>query len=264
MGKFRYILILIILVITSVSVVVFANRWRSTENYTVVKINGNYNIPDADIKKIAHIEGDSAIDLNKADIDLIQSRILKHPEIKKVFISKEPPSDIKIEIIEKSQIAVVNFENEIMLIDEELELFPFKYSDKLYDMPIITGIKKTDKNFKDNLRTSVFILTNIIKSGRYYQSYISEISFSDSSKIIVYTTDKAIPVYFPKAGNLKIPDSNYQILLKNKLEVFKQIIHNIYPREKNIESIDLRYSNQVVIKYKTLNQQITELKTKEL
>ncbi len=263
MGKLKYILLLIIIVIISVTVVVFANRWRSPENYSVVKITGNFNIPDEDIKKIAHLDGDSAIDLNKADIDLLQSRIMKHPEIKKVFISKEPPSDIKIEIIEKSQIAVVNFENEMMLIDEELELFPFKYSDKLYDMPVITGIKKTDKNFKDDLRTSVFILTDIIKSGRYYQSFISEISFSDSSKIIIYTTDKAIPVYFPRSVNLKISDSNYQKLLKNKLEVFKQFIHNVYPREKNIESIDLRYSNQVVIKYKIINQQIAELKTTE-
>lgn len=263
MSKLKYILILILLVIVSVTVVVFANKWRSPENYTVVKITGNINIPDEDIRKIAHLEGDSAVDLNKADIDLIQSRILKHPEIKKVFISKEPPSDIKIEIIEKSHIALVNFENEMMLIDEELELFPFKYSDKLYDMPVISGLKKTNKNFKDDLKTSVFLLTNIMKSGRYFQNFISEISFADSSRITFYTTDKAIPIYFPKQENIKITDINYQIMLKNKIEVFKQFMQNIYHKEKNIESVDLRYSNQVVMKYKILNQQISELKTTE-
>ena len=263
MSKLKYILILILLVIISVTAVVFANKWRSAENYTELKITGNFNIPDDDIIKIAHLGGDSAIDLNKADIDLIQSRILKHPEIKKVFVSKEPPSDIKIEIIEKSHIAIVNFENELMLIDEELELFPFKYSDKLYDMPVISGIKQSDKNFKEDLKTSVFLLTNIIKSGRYFQNFISEISFADSSKIIFYTTDKAIPVYFPRPVNVKISDNNFQILLRNKIEVFKQFIQNIYQREKSVESVDLRYSNQVVIKYAVLNQQISELKTTE-
>ncbi len=263
MSKLKYILIFILLVIVSLTVVVFANKWRSSENYTEVKITGNINIPDEDIRKIAHLSGDSSVDLNMADIDLIQARILKHPEIKKVFVSKEPPSEIKIEVIEKSHIAIVNFENEMMLIDEELELFPFKYSDKLYDMPVISGIKKSDKNFIDDLKISIYLLTNIMKSGRYFQNFISEISFSDSSKIIFYTTDKAIPIYLPRPENLKISDINYQMLLKTKIEVFKQFIQNIYPREKNIESIDLRYSNQVVMKYKVLNQQISELKTTE-
>jgi len=263
LSKIKYILILILLGIVSVTVVVFANKWRSPENYTEVKITGNFNIPDEDILKTAHLQGDSAVDLNKADIDLIQSRISKHPEIKKVFVSKEPPSEIKIEVIEKSHIAIVNFENEMMLIDEELELFPFKYSDKLYDMPVVSGIKKSDKSFKEDLRTSVFLLINIMKSGRYFQNFISEISFADSSRIIIYTTDKAIPFYMPRDVNLKITDNNYQVLLKKKIEVFKQFIQNIYPRERNIESVDLRYSNQVVMKYKILNQQISELKTTE-
>jgi len=156
--KKKNIFIFIVLTLISVSaVVVFANKWRNNVNYEKITITGNYNIPDSDIFEVARLKKDSVINIEEVNItvinieevniNIIQDRLSKHPEIKKVYVSKEPPAELRIEIIEKRPIATINTGTDLKLIDDELEIFPYKNLDKLYDLPIISGIK-IDDNLK--------------------------------------------------------------------------------------------------------------------
>ena len=73
---------------------------------------------------------DSVINENEINIDVIQDRIISILEVKKAFVSKDQISELKIEIIEKRPVAILNGENEIKPIWRRLRCI-FKNSSKL-------------------------------------------------------------------------------------------------------------------------------------
>lgn len=128
-----------------------ANKWRTDSHYNKITIRGNFTIPEDDILKYLKLENDSVIDLKKVNLELIQDRILNHPEIKKVSVVKQPPKELIIEIVEKKPIAIINFYNKLMLVDRDFEIFSFKNSGMLYDLPVISGIDL--KNDPENINS---------------------------------------------------------------------------------------------------------------
>lgn len=252
MNAKKIILISVILLAGVVSVL--SIKWRSGTAVTKITVTGNYTIMREEILGIARLE-DSTISTEEINIDNIQDRISKHPEVKKVFVSKDMPSELKIEIIERRPVAILNGENEVKLIDDELEIFPFKNSSKLYDLPVISGVKiekvpnPKNKYKKEDLRLALYIILNSYKKSRTTYNNISEVNLSDSSKIVVYLSEDSSPFYFPRKYNESISNIDYQNLLTNKLEVFenyiKQLLDNHTGRQVNY--VDLRYSNQVIV-----------------
>ena len=240
------------------SAVVFANKWRNNVNFDDITIEGNYTISRGEVLATAHLREDSSVNIEELDIPMIQDRISRHPEIKKVFVSKEPPAELKIEIVEKRPIAILNTGGDLKLVDDELEIFPFKNHDKIFDLPVISGIK-TGQNvkvfnnlYKNDLRIAAYLILNSYKESKTLYSLLSEINLSDTSKIIVYSSEKSIPFYFPRSENGNIADPEYQKLLWNKLIVFKEFANRMLSREEANEYayVDLRFSNQVVVNYK--------------
>jgi cell division septal protein FtsQ len=205
---------------------------------------------------VARLKDDSSVNFEELNIDLIQDRIANHPEVKKVFVSKEPPAELKIQIIEKTPIAILNSGSEAKLIDDELEIFPFSNYEKMLDLPVISGLKvrptkiDPDKLDEEDLRIAAFIITNARKEGKSLLYQISEVNMSDSEKVIVYSNDGAVPFYFPRLKGKSIADKEYQDLIKNKLDVYQEFCDKILGNQKDILYVDLRFSNQVVVNHK--------------
>lgn len=256
-ASIRKIGILAVLVIALIASAVFlANKWRNDVYFSKITITGNYTVDRNEILAVAHIKDDSSINIEELNIDLIQDRIAEHPEVKKVFVSKEPPAELKIQIIEKNPIAILNRGSDVQLIDDELEIFPFSNYEKMLDLPVISGLKvrptKIDPNKLDveDLRVAAYIITNARKEGKSLLYQISEVNMADSEKVIVYSNDKAVSFYFPRLKGKSIADKEYQDLLKNKLDVFQEFCDKILGNQKDVLYVDLRFSNQVVVNYK--------------
>jgi len=253
-GKRKYIILFAAVIIIVLAVAVIANMWRDNVNYTKISISGNYSLTKDDILKFAKLDRDSSINIEELNLKMIQDRISKNPEIKKVFVSKEPPSELKIEIIEKRPVALLNVNNELMLVDEELEIFSFKNYQKLYDLPVITGYNfkfaRTTDSVKNsgNLRTALFVLMNALKRSRTLYNLISEINISDSSKLILFSNENSAQFYFPKYENKNIGDLMYQKELVTTLLKFNAFHHQISMKD-NIDYVDLRFNGQIVVKY---------------
>jgi cell division protein FtsQ len=248
LSKTKVILALLILVFVIAAVVYFANRWRTNVTFDKITVK-------EEILQAANIKSDS-VNIEELNLVFIQDRISKHPEIKKVFVSKNPPDELVIEVYEKRPLAIVNVGNQLNLVDEECELFPFKNYEKLYDLPVITGIKQVstqqieDKSYMKDLRTAVFLTMNAYKKSKFLYNQISEINVADTNKIIIFTNDKSIPVYFPRSEDKNISDLNYQKELVNKLVVLKNFFEKSFEslKEKKLDYVDLRYNNQIIVK----------------
>jgi cell division protein FtsQ len=246
--------IILVLLVLSVGITALLSlKWRSGNVIEKITVAGNYTITREEILSIARIK-DSLVNSDEINIDNIQDRISKHPEIKKVYVSKELPSELKIEIIERRPVAILNGEREVMLIDDELEIFPFKNSAKLYDLPVISGVKiestpnPKNKYSKEDLRLALFLILNSYKESKAVYNNISEINLSDSDKIIIYLSEDSSPFYFPREKE-SISNTDYQNLLNNKLAVFENYIKQLLDEhlKKQINYVDLRFDNEVIV-----------------
>lgn len=243
MKKGKLIILILILAIITLLLIVFANKWRNKTVINKITIKGNITISESEIYTAAGLRADSLINLEELNLVFIRDRIAKHPEIKKVLVSKEPPSELIIEITEKKPIAIILKKNELFLIDEEQEIFPVKNYDKAFDLPIISGLKTDETKNKSDINLAINFLKVIYSSSKYLQNLISEINMKDTSKIIVKANDVLIPFYFPRIEN------NGSELYKEKLGLFKDFIdEEIMLKNLDCEYVDLRYSNQIVAK----------------
>lgn len=246
-------IVLLFLVLLTGVITLMSVKWRSGNVIDKITINGNYTISNEEILSIARLK-DSALNTEEINIDIIQDRISKHPEIKKVYVSKELKSELKIEIIERRPAAILNGENEVKLIDDELEIFPFKNSSKLYDLPVISGVRientpnPKNKYNKEDLRLALFLILNSYKQSKIIYNNISELNLSDSSKVIIYLSEDSSPFYFPRLRE-SISNIDYQNLLLNKLAVFENYIKQSLDNhlKKEINYVDLRYNNEVIV-----------------
>lgn len=247
-------IILITVILFVVISALMSLKWRNNASIDRITVTGNNTIPREEILNAARLK-DTITDEKDINIDIIQDRISKHPEVKKVFVSKVLPSELQIEVIEKRPVAILNGDNEMKLVDNELDVFPFKNSNKLYDLPVISGVRvesspnPKNKYNKEDLRIALFLIINAYKESKAVYNNISEINLSDSGKIIVYLSEDSSPFYFPRNNSAGISNPDYQTLLLNKLRVFDSYIKQSLDNhlKKQVNYVDLRFSNQVVV-----------------
>ena len=243
MSKSRIILMIAFLSIITLLIIILANNWRNKTYISKITIKGNITISENEILTAAGLKADSTLNLDELNELFIRDRVAKHPEIKKVVVSKEPPSELIIEVIEKKPIAIVIRSNEIYLVDEEQEIFPIKNYDKAFDLPIINGLGIDDRKNKTDINAAMNFLKAAYEKGKYIQNLISEVNMKDSSKIIVKTNDKLTSFYFKRV------DKNAKEYYKTRLELFKRFMdEEITLRSLNCEYVDMRFSNQIIAK----------------
>jgi|WetSurMetagenome_2_1015567.scaffolds.fasta_scaffold95381_2 cell division protein FtsQ len=251
----KFILIIIPLILAVIAIIYFANKWRNNTNYTEFRVSGNYTLTKDEILTAANIKPDSSVNIDDLNIMFIQDRILKHPEIKKVYVSKNPPSQIIIDVVEKRPVAIVNSGNELYLVDEEYEMFPFKNYEKIYDLPVINCIGQENfqpgrKEKEEDLKLAIFIVLNSYIKGKFLYNQISEINMADSEKVVMYMNDNNLPFYFPRYKERKISDFDYQKEILQCITIFKNFIEKMHSEisEKSYAYVDLRFNGQIIVK----------------
>jgi cell division septal protein FtsQ len=199
---------------------------------------------------------------------MIENRIAKHPNISKVSASKES-STIKIEIAEKSPVAVITNGRTLFLADDQLNLYIFKKENKNLDLPVISGltgisdINTVPSNDLKKLKIAHYIIKQSARIDRILYNYISEINLSDTTGIIIYSSEDATPIYLIDYENIntrgKVIDDVFkkditcQALrdaIKQKLvyldEFLKQVL--VYRVKYSFKYLDLRYNDIIIIK----------------
>lgn len=225
--------------------IIVANNWRNKTFVNKITIKGNLTLSENEILTAAGLAADSLINLDELNLAFIRDRIAKHPEIKRVVVSKEPPSELIIEISEKKPIAVLVKNTELNLIDDDREVFSIRNFEKVFDLPVINGLDESRKDYKSDLDIAVNFIKSAYAKGKYIQNQISEINMSDSTRLTVFSNDRPTVFYFPKISR----ESEAAEIYSAKLGVFKKFIDDeIIKKNLNCEYVDLRFSNQIIAK----------------
>jgi cell division septal protein FtsQ len=245
MNKKKIILFLGISSVVIFLFIIFANNWRNKTYINKITVKGNITLSEDEILNAAGIKADSVLNLEELNIAFIRDRVAKHPEIKKVIVSKEPPAELIIEITEKKPLAIIVKNNELNLIDEEQEAFSFKNYDKVFDLPVISGLKaENNAQYKSDINMALNLLKAAYSKGRYLQNMISEINMKDSNKVIVKSNEKSVSFYFPRV------EKNAVSVYKQKLVLFKKFMEDeILKKNADCQYVDIRYSNQIIAKF---------------
>jgi cell division protein FtsQ len=242
----KIILFSVLMTVIVLLLILIANNWRNKTFVNKITIKGNLTITENEILTTAGLKADSLINLDELNIAFIRDRIAKHPEIKRVVVSKEPPSELVIEIIEKKPIALLVKNTELNLIDEDKEVFSIMNFEKVFDLPVINGlVNEGSPQYKSDLDIAIFFIKSAYAKGKYIQNQISEVNMSDSGRVTVFSNDRPTVFYFPKVKK----ESEANEVYKAKLGIFKKFIDDeIVKNNLRCEYVDLRFSNQVIAK----------------
>lgn len=269
MKNWKLIIIFAFVIILTFSSIVVSGFWKDKTTINSVQLFGNITLSKDEIFQFAKLT-DSAICSGNLTIEMIESRISKHPNIKSADVFKEG-TVIKIEITEKNPFAVVSNGNEFFMIDDKLTLYKIKKEHTNIDLPVISGLSDKisentfGKNDLDLLKIAQFIISKSVQINKILYNYISEINFSNPNGIILITSDDATPIYFidyyvasKKQNNLNksnIVDIN-NTYLKSEIEqkliqlncFLKQV--RVYKASNSIEYVDMRYNDLIFVKNK--------------
>jgi cell division septal protein FtsQ len=167
----------------------------------------------------------------------IENRINKISYVKATYVERELPSTLYIRVIERDPIALIYF-NKLFYIDIEKKVMPYNFYKNILDLPIITGVKIDPPS--DVLIDSILVMLDIMRKNYndiYHQ--ISEVSVKSKNQVILYSNNHCVPIHFGSEGFIC------------KLENLNAFWHEyaIYEKLKNIEFIDVRFNNQVIVKW---------------
>lgn len=267
MRNWKLTLLFVVIIIFTFSSIVVSGLWKDKSTIKKVELAGNITLSKEEIFDFAKLN-DSMICSNELTLDMIESRISKHPNIKKVVVSKDAAT-VKIDISEKNPFAVASNGKEMFLVDDQLSLYNLKKDHKDIDIPVITGLSSqlgTDtygKNDLKDLKIAQYIISQSIKINKSLYNYISEINFADSSMITLVTSDDATPVYFVDYGALMnktkpetvnvIRDINNNTLraaIDSKLVQLNGFLKQVrvYRTSNSFKYIDMRFNDMIIVK----------------
>ncbi len=267
MRRFRTIIFFAFVLVLTFSGIVLSGYWKDRTNLKKIEVTGNMTLSKEEIFDFAKLT-DSLVLSNSLSLEMIETRITKHPNIKSVNATRES-GVVKINISEKTPFALVTNGKNVFLVDDALNLYNLKKENTNIDLPVVSGLSnELDLSYISasdlrNLKIARYIISKSVKIDRILYNFISEISFSDSSGITIFTSEDVTPVYLLDYNSLAytmrnsapvreidINNNTFRNVLDEKLlclaGFLKQVI--VYKSRFSFAYVDLRYKDIVVVK----------------
>lgn len=218
-----------------------STSWKEKIRVKKISIRGNITLQKNEILNFLDIENDSLL-FSMSDIQF-EKNVLRNLWVKNVKVEKNISfSEIQIKIEERKPIAMC-VKNEIIYFDEDGFVMP-QLEEREFLFPIINIqndiIKKNclSKKYENALK----LLSIAKKDFPNTYEFISEIRVKNNGDVIVNSIENAVPIYFGK-GNEASQLKNFYIFWSKVLKG-KTVLDNI-------EFIDARFENEIVVKWKT-------------
>ena len=194
-----------------------------------ILVKGRVRTERTDIRNALNLPIDNLI--LTFDLNQMQENLSKLPWVKYVSVTRQLPDILFIQLIERQPIALWQDGNDYFPLDEDGNIINTT-CEECFDLPIIVGEKapKATPAFIDTLKGFESIEKRLVSAAfineRRWNLYIDDIQ----NGIIVLLPESDL-----KASLKRLED------LQNKEKVF----------EKDIEKIDLRFADKIIIKPKS-------------
>lgn len=230
------------LLVLTLALIIGANTWKSGLVVSKIVVAGTRVVNVNEIVQLAHVKPGSK--MYELDLMVIQKNVVSHHFLKNVVVERDLPSTLKITVVERSPIAMVN-SGELLYLDSDGVVLPHSSSHEIFDLPMISNIPPEVKLsvgsvvVHPDVAEALSILSTAKLVNKELYHLISEVRLRNLGDLVFFTADGGVPVLFGR-GN---PADK---LLR--LEAFwADVVHG--HGAQDLQYIDLRYDDQVVVKW---------------
>jgi cell division protein FtsQ len=219
-----------------------ANSWKKELPVRTVSVEGNAILSTAEVLSIAGIPKTAR--LFDLDLATVRNRLLQNPFVRTVSVNREGSAGVLIVLEERVPLAALVSE-QLLYIDDEGYVLPAARSDRMYDLPVLTGaLPAADcKPGRRIVKPAVLQALDLLLLSREFSDElyrgISEISVRDDGELVLYTSDAGVPVIVGQ-GDLPV-----------KLAKFNGFWGEVVARRgpQQLQYVDLRFEDQVVVRW---------------
>jgi len=235
----------ILLVLTLSGIYIFVSH-SPRFNLTQIDIQGNHKIGETEILEKAQIK--LGPNIFRMDLGRVQQLIREDKRIKDVWVKRELPNRILIEVEEKKPALWINLPEGLYGLSQDQEIIPLEKEDFEHDLPVVTGLVSPPVSGKQNqnqrpyewwpnrnAKSALDLYKTLLEVDSSFLEIMSEINLSDENNLIFYLIPYGTQVSMGKGS------------FKKKLKRVKAILDYEGKRE-DLASIDLRFKDQVVVK----------------
>jgi len=141
-------------------------------------VRGVKELTEKDILTLAAIPPQQ--NLLAVNTDVLVKRISANQWVKNIYVGRELPNRLVLEVRERVPVAMVKQASDFYLMDSEGLVFKKLGKGDEVDLPILTGINNAEKENPKLLLSTLNLLKMISTSGRYnYLGAISEVNIDD-------------------------------------------------------------------------------------
>ena len=228
----------LLFLLTLTSAVKWAN-YRKSFVLTEVDISG-YNILEK--KDYQIIVSEFKIEsINNYKLREISNKIEKNPFVKAVQVSRQFPNVIKINIVERKPLAIINLDEKLMIDNDGFVLPNHSYGDSVL-IPVLSGFNPAkdlypygEKTLSIKVKEAISILNQLSKSYNKLYNNISEITLNNNDDYVIILSDRPTRVILGKKN------------IMTKLNILKTFDKSLGQRQlTDYRLLDMRYNKQLV------------------
>ncbi|MDP6457015.1 MAG: FtsQ-type POTRA domain-containing protein [Candidatus Marinimicrobia bacterium] len=235
--------------LVSVAVLIlFAFSWAdSFDHFDVlnIRVAGHSHLQREDI--LESIDLPRFPSLMDIDLEAIQRKLEEHPFVKGARISRDFPSTLNIDLIERSPIAYLNLAPFIM-IDADGVVLPTENGSFDFDIPTLTGFNPATELYpigkqclSQKVMEAVEYLHLIRTNFTNLYSNISEMKVDAGDEYVIVLAKRPTQIYL---GAIEVP---HQLNMLRKFAFTVSGIRSLY----DYKYVDLRYRNQIIVRERT-------------
>ena len=208
----------------------------------ITEINGLQNIPQNQVLvKIRELQQPDR-NLMRLDLDRLRRSLELIPWVKTVVVRRVLPDKLMIDIEEREPVAFARVAQGTLLIDGEgilLENNPENLSQS--DFPVILGMEsgyvpEVLRRNRERIALYQQLMRSLNRGGAGLSRDLSEVHLQDPGNVSVILNGDTVLVYLGRDG------------LQEKFRRYLAASKELKKKYRNLDSVDLRYRDQVVIK----------------
>lgn len=199
-----------------------------------ITLEGNTHLQEESLRSY---EGQLTSNIFRLNLGEIRRDLLQEPYVKHAFLRRELPDRIYIRIEERVPYAMLRMKKQRVLVDREGRLLEEIDGDSRLSLPAITGIDQDRKaGWKEDLSQALSLLETITNYGYPDLADIREIEMVPGQGAVLHPAGKAFEIRFGTDDFL------------HKMILLKRVAGDLVKRQWRIEEIDMRFSEQVVVR----------------
>jgi cell division protein FtsQ len=207
-----------------------------------VKILGNYNVSRAEVLSAMEFPSSGAfehgVNLFKLSLDTKRDELETIPWIRSATLVRAFPGRLAVYITERTPVAFAELDGRVKLVDEDGVLLD-KPEKAPYDFPVIEGLTDDQTPAERKERLQIYLQFTHDTSDEFTRSgwSVSQVDLTDAAdvKALLVEGHRTMLVHF---GHERFLD---------RLQNFVTLLPELDKQNARIDSVDLRYRDEVVV-----------------